>query len=80
MINQITIESINKSLTDHIFDDTEFEDLNNYILQNKIGNGSFAKVYKVKDKETEEIFAAKISKIEINCNDREFPNLIILQL
>ncbi|KAK8880351.1 hypothetical protein M9Y10_003018 [Tritrichomonas musculus] len=35
-------------------------DLNNYTLLKKIGDGGFADVYKVKDKETSEIFAAKV--------------------
>ncbi|KAK8837065.1 hypothetical protein M9Y10_037114 [Tritrichomonas musculus] len=40
--------------------------LNDFILQNKIGSGSFGKVYKVKDKKTGKILVAKISinKIE----------------
>ena len=40
--------------------------LSNYIMQNKIGEGAFGKVYQVKNKKTGQIFAAKISidKIE----------------
>ncbi|KAK8847912.1 hypothetical protein M9Y10_018960 [Tritrichomonas musculus] len=39
----------------------DFIDLSNFSNQTYIGKGSFAKVYKVEDKETGEIFAAKIS-------------------
>ena len=35
--------------------------LNDFIQQNKIGKGSFGKVYKVKSKKTGEIFAAKVT-------------------
>ena len=35
--------------------------LDEIILQNQIGSGSFGKVYKVKHKKTREIYAAKIS-------------------
>lgn len=43
-------------------------DLNNFILQNRIGQGSFGKVYKAKSKQTGEIFAVKVCKEEINSN------------
>lgn len=36
-------------------------DLNDFILQDYIGSGSFGKVYKVKEKKTGRILAAKIS-------------------
>ena len=36
--------------------------IDNFILQNQFGQGSFSKVYKVKEKETGKIFAAKVSK------------------
>ncbi|KAK8876526.1 hypothetical protein M9Y10_006742 [Tritrichomonas musculus] len=50
-----------------IFKDTDSQiDLSSYIKQNCIGSGSFGKVYKVKDKRTGRIYAAKISKKEIN--------------
>ena len=35
--------------------------LDDYVLQEKIGSGSFGKVYKVKNKITKDIYAAKIS-------------------
>lgn len=36
-----------------------------FIIQNKIGQGSFGKVYKVKSKINHEIYAAKISQKEL---------------
>lgn len=36
--------------------------LQNYILQEKVGSGAFGNVFKVKDKTTGIIYAAKISK------------------
>lgn len=51
---------------------TESPNLNNYILQDRIGSGSFGKVYKVKDKRTNEIYAAKIS---INAIDTDTQQL-----
>lgn len=57
---------MDKDLTIHELDplknkDKDFFNLENFILQNKIGEGSFGKVYQVKNKKTGEIFAAKIS-------------------
>ncbi|KAK8897656.1 hypothetical protein M9Y10_015619 [Tritrichomonas musculus] len=45
--------------------------LEDFILQNKIGAGAFGKVYKVKERRTGNIYAAKISirNIETNSND-----------
>ena len=43
-------------------DQNNSPNLNNYILQDKIGSGSFGKVYRVKSKSTNLIYAAKISK------------------
>ena len=43
-------------------------DLNDYILQNKIGSGSYGKVYKVKEKKTGLIYAAKIAIEELDEN------------
>ncbi|KAK8860565.1 hypothetical protein M9Y10_012230 [Tritrichomonas musculus] len=40
--------------------------LANYILQDKIGSGSFGKVYRVREKQTKKIYAAKITKIDLN--------------
>lgn len=40
--------------------------LSNFLLQNKIGMGSFGKVFKVKEKKTDKIFAVKISIHSIN--------------
>ena len=45
-------------------------DLNDFILENKIGSGKFGKVYKVKLKRTGQIYAAKIS-IEIIDEDSQ---------
>ena len=46
-------------------------DLANFEKVSKIGSGSFGNVYKVLDKETEKLFAAKVSIYEIDqcCND-----------
>ena len=46
-------------------------DLNYYILQKKIGEGSFGKVYLIKEKSTGNIYAAKISNQRINQNSKE---------
>ena len=43
-------------------------DLNDYTLQNKIGSGSYGKVYKVKEKKTGLIYAAKIAIEELDEN------------
>ena len=43
-------------------------DLNNFILQNQIGSGSFGKVFKVKEKSSNQIFAAKISIQKLDDN------------
>lgn len=45
--------------------------LENYILQTKIGSGAFGKVYKVKSKQNNKIYAAKISLYAINEDTQE---------
>ena len=42
-------------------------DLNKFNKQSQIGKGSFGKVYKVVNKETGEVNAAKISNVKIAC-------------
>lgn len=46
----------------------QFHTLNDFVLQNKIGSGSFGNIYKVKSIKSGKIFVAKISinKIEKN--------------
>ena len=46
-------------------------DLDIYEKQEILGEGSFGKVFKVKDKMTGEIFAAKISLTKISKNDKQ---------
>lgn len=46
--------------------------LSNYILQNKIGSGSFGKVFKVKDKKNGKTYVAKISIQEIDEDSYDF--------
>ena len=41
-------------------------DINRYKITNKIGEGSFSKVYRVKDLKTKKYYAAKISNIMID--------------
>ena len=43
--------------------------INDFILQDLLGEGSFGKVYRIEEKQNHQIFAAKISKIEIKDND-----------
>lgn len=51
--------------------------LSNFVLLNKIGMGSFGKVYKVKRKKTGKIYSAKISIDSINdTSDDSIKNLI----
>lgn len=40
-------------------------DLNNYVVLSKLGKGSFAKVYKVSEKDTHKIYAAKVLRTEL---------------
>ena len=47
------------------------EDLIKYTKLNKIGEGSFGEVYRVKDTETGQMFAAKIMLKEVNSNSQE---------
>ncbi|KAK8847128.1 hypothetical protein M9Y10_019709 [Tritrichomonas musculus] len=47
----------------------QFYTLEDFIMQNKIGEGSFAKVYLVREKKTGTIFAAKILKQIFDEND-----------
>lgn len=49
--------------------------LKDYILQDKIGSGGFGKVYRVKNKNTNKIYAAKISLESINENKRLFQDI-----
>ncbi|KAK8898172.1 hypothetical protein M9Y10_000444 [Tritrichomonas musculus] len=46
--------------------------INDFILQKQIGNGSFAKVYKIKEKITGIIFAAKIINQKLENDDDPF--------
>ena len=40
-------------------------DINDFILQKFVGRGSFGKVYKVIEKGTDQLYAAKVSKTKI---------------
>ena len=53
-----------------------FLNLNDFILQEKVGFGSFGKVFKVKEKKTKKIFAAKISIDELTESSNELKNNI----
>ena len=46
------------------------EDLIKYTKLSKIGKGSFGEVYRVKDKETGQMYVAKISLTEVNNNSQ----------
>lgn len=53
-----------------------FIDLQEFEIQKKLGEGAYGQVYKVIKKNTEEIFAAKISLREINkYNDDQMARL-----
>ena len=54
--------------------------LNHYKLGEKIGNGTFGKVYKVQDKRRNKIFAAKILKKEIEELDQNHINYITREI
>lgn len=56
-------------------DETPQNSLKNFEIIEKIGFGSFGKVYKVKDKNTGIIYAAKISKDVIKSDEQENINL-----
>ena len=53
----------------------EFLDLSKFTKQKKIGKGSFGQVYKVIEKGTENIFAAKVSLVKITEDKKMFLNL-----
>ena len=52
-------------------------DLKKYVLRKRIGHGSFGYVFIIEDKETNEIFAAKISKYKLNSSDFRFDEILI---
>ena len=52
-------------------EDGQSLNLNDFILQGLVGEGSFGKVFKVKEKTTDKIYAAKISIEKITNEHRE---------
>ena len=48
-----------------------FVDIKNYEKIGKIGQGGFGEVFKVKDKETGNLYAAKVSIDEVDKNSKE---------
>ena len=46
--------------------------LNSFIIQDKLGEGAFGKVYKIKEKNSKKIYAAKISIHLLEENDTEY--------
>ena len=70
-------ERLNKNDTSH--QDQVF-DLQNYIKNEKIGQGGFCKVYKITDKKTGEIYSAKILNKIINQNNNYEMNDLIQEV
>lgn len=50
----------------------EYENLEKFTKQVKIGEGRFSKVYKIVEKGSEKVYAAKISKTELNDEDKTY--------
>ena len=61
MDNREKVQEIFEEKIHQNIDENQTSNLNNFILQNQIGYGSFGKVFKVKEKKSGCIFAAKIS-------------------
>lgn len=68
-VSEIEEEESSKHISTEL-DNNQTIDLNNFEKKEKIGKGAFAKVYKVIDKNTSKIYAAKVLNNEI-CDLRE---------
>ncbi|KAK8840242.1 hypothetical protein M9Y10_031187 [Tritrichomonas musculus] len=72
----IYLDSITGTQTKKLSIRIKQTDLNKYELIKQVGEGSFGTVFKIREKETNEILAAKISELDLKCLKLLVPNAL----